>query len=91
MLTPEETLDLRANARRGQTRPISKLIGKRVPASFCGGPLDRMTVAIEAMAARSYRLAWAHVRQTGVVQAMYKPCGAGRWCFDCWEVCGAPV
>ncbi len=81
MLTPTETAQLRANARRGQTRRV----GKRVPASFSGGPLDRMTVAIEAMAARSYRLAWAHVRQTGCVQAMYKPCGEGRWCFDGWE------
>ena len=33
------------------------------------------------MAARSYRLAWAHVRDTGVVQALYKPCGVARWCF----------
>ena len=85
MLTPAETLDLRANARRGQTRRV----GKRVSATFTGGPLDQLTIAIEAMAARSYRLAWAHVRQTGCVQALYKPCGAGRWCFCGWEVCGA--
>ena len=48
-----------------------------------------MTIAIEAMPPRSYRLAWAHVRDTGVVQALYKPCGDARWCFVDWEVCGA--
>ena len=87
MLTPTETAQLRANALRGQHR---RSAAKRIPATFHGGPLDRMTIAIEAMAARSYRLAWAHVRDTGVVQALYKPCGDARWCFVGWEVCGAP-
>ncbi len=81
MLTAHETAQLRANAQRGQRRRV----GKRIPASFIGGPLDRLTIAIEAMAAKSYRLAWAHIRETGAVQAMYKPCGEGRWCFDGWE------
>ena len=69
MLSDHETAQLRANALRGQHRRV----GKRIPATFHGGPLDRMTIAIEAMAARSYRLAWAHVRDTGVVQACLSP------------------
>ena len=82
MLTDQETTQLRANAIAGQRRRV----GKRVPATFVGGPMDKLTIAIEAMAARSYRLAWAHIRNTGVVQALYKPCGEARWCAVEWEV-----
>ena len=51
MLTDAEIQDLRAKARACQSR----CIGRRVPVTFQGGPLDGMRVAVEAVAASTKR------------------------------------
>ena len=73
--------DLRGNVRAGQSRRV----GRRVPVTFRGGPLDGMRVAVEAVAATGMYLGWCAATPYGPVQVLYRADGGGVWSFDCLD------